>query len=282
MTSALRLRTPWDSGGAGAKDWLTGEVMWKDIEEAYAPVKAQWEATPYEMGAGQQEMMQMLEARARGEAGPSAAEMQLQRSREQNIAALMAARGSQRGMAPGAAQRQLGAQMAQETQVAAGQAAQIRAQEQLAAEQTYAQTMMEERQLQMQKEMEQERIRAELAKEEAQREQESKAGVVGAVGSLLGFLSDRKLKKEVRSSDKDMLALLDELKAKEFKYKDKEHGKGKFYGVMAQDLEKSKAGKALVQETPVGKGIDVAKALMMTMAATATLNKRLKALEGKK
>lgn len=172
-------------GGLGAETarWMTLQPAREDIEHYMSAATAQWEPTA--VSPEQQAMMEMLRARAAGEAGPSAAEMQLQRSREQNIAALMAARASQRGMAPGAAERQLGAQMAQETQVASGQAAQLRAREQLAAEQMYAQMMMQQRQ----QELEQDRIRAELAMAEAEREQRARGGFVGAVGEFIGTIT---------------------------------------------------------------------------------------------
>jgi len=50
---------------------------------------------------------------------------------------------------------------------------------------------------------------------------------------------------------------------------------------MAQDLEKSKAGKQLVAQTPAGKIVDYSKAGPIFAAALADINRRLGKVEGK-
>jgi hypothetical protein len=50
---------------------------------------------------------------------------------------------------------------------------------------------------------------------------------------------------------------------------------------MAQDLERSAAGKRIVSETSDGKMLDVNKALSASLAASARLNERVRTLEGK-
>lgn len=50
-------------------------------------------------------------------------------------------------------------------------------------------------------------------------------------------------------------------------------------GVMAQDLEKAPAGKAVIEETPLGKGLDIKRALGFSLAGVAGLDKRLQRLE---
>jgi hypothetical protein len=50
-------------------------------------------------------------------------------------------------------------------------------------------------------------------------------------------------------------------------------------GIMAQDLEKAPAGKAVIEETPIGKGLDIKRALGFSLAGVAGLDKRLQRLE---
>jgi hypothetical protein len=48
---------------------------------------------------------------------------------------------------------------------------------------------------------------------------------------------------------------------------------------MAQDLEKSKAGKSLVMNTPTGKMVDTSQAVMTALAALGHVAKRLDKVE---
>jgi hypothetical protein len=95
------------------------------------------------------------------------------------------------------------------------------------------------------------------------------------------FPSDRKLKKKVRSakpraSAKEIDKLLKNLKAYNYEYKNQKYGSGRRLGVMAQDLEKTRLGKKIVVDTPVGKAIDIGKGLGLAFATQAHLNKRFK------
>lgn len=81
--------------------------------------------------AQQQDLAAMLAASARGE-GPSVAEMQLQRTLDQNQRAAAGQIGSIRGMSPALAQRLITNQQAAQSQEAAGQGALLRAQEMMA------------------------------------------------------------------------------------------------------------------------------------------------------
>ena len=107
-------------------------------------------------------------------------------------------------------------------------------------------------------------------------------GLIGAgVGFLAGGFSDRKLKKKVRSakpraSAKEIDQLLKNLKAYNYEYKNSKYGSGRRLGVMAQDLEKTRLGKKIVVDTPVGKAIDIGKGLGLAFATQAHLNKRFK------
>lgn len=120
----------------------------------------------------------------------------------------------------------------------------------------------------------------------AQREQGSDAragGLVSGIGAAIGAFSDERLKTEVTDARGDIDRMLDGLSTSRgavgWRYKDAKHGEGRWDGVMAQDLERSDAGKRLVSDTPEGKVVDIRKAAMTTLAASARLHERLKALE---
>ena len=108
------------------------------------------------------------------------------------------------------------------------------------------------------------------------------AGPWGALaGGIMGGLSDRKLKKKVRpakprATAKEIDQLLKNLKAYNYEYKNSKYGSGRRLGVMAQDLEKTRLGKKIVIDTPVGKAIDVFKGLGLALATQAHLNKKFK------
>lgn len=102
--------------------------------------------------------------------------------------------------------------------------------------------------------------------------------LISGLGSIIA--SDERLKKDVKDAGESIDKMLDGLKAKSGKYKDERHGKGEWNWVMAQDLEKSEAGKRLVKDTAAGKMLDVSKVISTSLAAAARLNERLRKLEG--
>jgi hypothetical protein len=109
---------------------------------------------------------------------------------------------------------------------------------------------------------------------------------IGAVGSLIGGLipfSDKRLKKGINTNVKSKVAkMLEKIEPSMWEYKKKEYGQGKHLGVMAQDLEKSKLGKLLVDKTNDGlRYIDAKKALSASLASMAVLHNRIKKLETK-
>lgn len=108
---------------------------------------------------------------------------------------------------------------------------------------------------------------------------------IGAAGSLAqagaaAAMSDRRLKKDVKEFKADKF--LDNLKPSEYSYKNPAHGEGKQVGVMAQDIEKQ-VPQAII-ETAEGKAVDYSPAKMggPILASLASLNKRLRQIEGKK
>lgn len=98
--------------------------------------------------------------------------------------------------------------------------------------------------------------------------------------------SDIRSKKNIREADAEIGAFLDGLKAYAYEYKDDVknkpgYGHGEFISVMAQDLEKTAAGRSMVFDTPTGKMVDYAKAFGFMLAANVSMHERLKRLEEK-
>lgn len=115
----------------------------------------------------------------------------------------------------------------------------------------------------------------------------STSGDGGGGGGMMAMLpalmaSDKNSKKAVKNASKDVDTFLSALSAKSYKYKDtKKPGtaKGTNYGIIAQDLEKSKVGKSMVQNTPNGKMVDMQKGFGAVLAAQARMNERMVELE---
>lgn len=105
--------------------------------------------------------------------------------------------------------------------------------------------------------------------------------VQGAATALQGLaaLSDKRTKTKIARDEKGARALLDHLSPQSWEYKDPKHGKGRYLGFMAQDLEKSKAGKEMIVDIDGKKGVDVSRVSMAALASAADLHKRLKRLE---
>ena len=93
----------------------------------------------------QQQLVDALRAQAEGRGGPSLAQMQLQQTLGQNQAMAAGQMASQRGVAPGLGAYLVGRNSAGMAQQAAGQGAQLRAQEQLAAQSALAQQLASQR-----------------------------------------------------------------------------------------------------------------------------------------
>lgn len=95
-------------------------------------------------------------------------------------------------------------------------------------------------------------------------------------------VSDERAKKNIESGDSATEDMLSNLASAIFEYKNKNNGEGRQLGVMAQDLEKSKLGKEMVDEEDGTKYIDFKKGLSSILSAQANLHKRLSQLEGKR
>jgi len=125
---------------------------------------------------------------------------------------------------------------------------------------------------------------------------------IGDIGGALGIkgvstksikkkikkmFSDKDLKEDIEYNPKDVQKFMDRLKPASYNYKeevknDPRASKNRELGVMAQDLEKSKLGKESVHDTPKGKIVDYDNLEPKMLASLASLNERLKRIEGKK
>lgn len=95
--------------------------------------------------------------------------------------------------------------------------------------------------------------------------------VLGAVG----MMSDERVKTDIQNlSDEDVEELLESIKPRKFKYKNAEHGEGQRVGVMAQDLERSEMGKALVKDGPEGKQLDINNVIGALLDSVAHLHRK--------
>ena len=98
-------------------------------------------------------------------------------------------------------------------------------------------------------------------------------------GAVLGAIfSDERVKHDIDAASNEMDAFVKELQPYSFKYDFEPEVQR--YGVMAQDLEKSKVGKSLVKENQYGvKMVDTNQAVGVILAALARIEDRLSKLE---
>lgn len=111
--------------------------------------------------------------------------------------------------------------------------------------------------------------------------------VTGAIGQAAGaglkaaIGSDIRIKKNVEDGDEMLEEMFEHMSPKKFEYKDPaKEGRGTFLGIMAQDLEKSKAGSEMVSDTKDGKRVHMN--LGTILAGQGMLHDRLKKVEGRK
>jgi len=101
----------------------------------------------------------------------------------------------------------------------------------------------------------------------------------GQIGAAAMMASDERLKADVTDERSKIDAMLDGLRPVGWRYKDPKFGEGRHSGIMAQDMERSEAGRQIVSDTPDGKMLDVKKAVGAALASSARLNERLRKLE---
>lgn len=254
-------------------------------------------------GAANAALLADMQKRALGQA-PTLSELQMRSANDRSLAQTMAAAAAARGGNPALAQRQIANQRAAASRDVAQQSAQARLQEQMMYQQAQAQEQaaadallsgatrqgfdMETQPANLLAQYEGMRFAQDVARRNAVREQQQQLLGQGLnIGSsLLGAfaMSDKANKKNIKPGDKKISKFLDSLSAREYEYKNTEQpgtAPGKRVGIMAQDLEKSDAGKSMVVDTPSGKMVNYAQGFGTMLAAQAEMNKRLKKLEGK-
>jgi len=108
-------------------------------------------------------------------------------------------------------------------------------------------------------------------------------GGLSTVGAAY-LASDRRLKTKVASGEREARSFLDSLTAQTWDYKSPRDGIGRKLGVMAQDVASTPRGRTFVLELPDGRGLglDPAKAIGPVLAGLASINDRLKRLEGRR
>lgn len=107
-------------------------------------------------------------------------------------------------------------------------------------------------------------------------------------GQAVAAMSDRRAKRDVRPAGEHVGKLLEALRPSCYRYREEvqdmpEAGRGERIGIMAQDLERTELGKALVKRGDDGlRRIDVGATTGLLLAALSDQHRRLKAVEGGK
>jgi hypothetical protein len=239
--------------------------------------------------ANQTALIEMMRRRALGE--QSLAAEQAKATGQQNINQALAMAASARGVNPNqafrSAQLQAGEMGAQTQQ----QVALARLAEMNQAGQLYGGAIGQ--QADYSKQMDQMRANQEIAQLNAQTgaataTQQGRMGIfsglaggagTGLTMAAMGGGSDKNIKKNINYDEKEVAKMFEKLKSATFEYKDEKEGEGKYAGVMAQDLEKSKAGKDMVMDTPEGKHVDMNKMIFALVAQVNNMNKQLKKMK---
>lgn len=228
---------------------------------------------------------QQLQAVIDGTAGPSAAEIQGRNAADRAMAQQFAAAQGATGQNAGLAYRQALQNASGLQSQAIADAAARRASEVSDARQQYANLLNSGRTGDLQKY--QTDVGAANTRYAADKDyQGKKIAAATGVGSAVipALVSDERKKHAVGDGEADVCEMFDKLAAKSFRYNDPgEPGAapGRRTGIMAQDLERSPAGRALVRDTPTGKVIDSPQAIGAMFAMLASLNKRTRAIEAR-
>ncbi len=103
-----------------------------------------------------------------------------------------------------------------------------------------------------------------------------------AGATVAAAASDERVKTNVESADGEGLEMLSHLSSNFYDYKQPEkHGEGRYYGPMAQELERSKAGKSAVREVGGVKMVDTGRLSLNLAGAMGEMYRRLVELEGR-
>lgn len=119
---------------------------------------------------------------------------------------------------------------------------------------------------------------ANLANQEAQGNKQLFGSILGAGATAAA--SDERLKKDVK--DFNASEFLDSITPSKYRYKEpSKFGEGVHASPMAQDLEKTDVGRAMVEDTPDGKMVNYGHGFGTILAALTDVHNRLKEVEGK-
>jgi len=240
--------------------------------------------------AQQMQLAGLLQNQATG-VGPSVAEMQLNQGARRALAMQQAAAAGARGAAGPLAARNAAMGRAAASAQIAQQAGIQRLQEQQAAQRQLGGLLAGVRQA----DLSGQQIGAEQAMQQAQIQRDINAtnqqidtanrgrgaaalGKGLQIGSMAAMMfSDARLKEDIQEAR----PAYDGVRAVKYKYKP---GLGEDtkprYGILAQDLERSPKFRRAVAETPVGKAVDMPRAVSLALAEGADMHKRLTKLEG--
>lgn len=248
---------------------------------------------------------------------PSVAEQQMRRGTDQSIANALALSAAGRGGNAALAGRQAATAQAGMSQSAVGDASMLRAGEIAQARQGYGDLAMSQQQAALARqqlaqqgqlsleELEMRRFaeagaqqtardiaeyNARIQREIAVRDQKARLAGAGIqaggqlLGSILGgsMMSDERRKKDIEDDGEGIAGVFRALKPKTYRYKkdvgEHDFGEGqRVAGVMAQDLEKTKLGRAIVKERGGAKMLDLRGVASVAMAGIADLYRRLDA-----
>jgi len=122
---------------------------------------------------------------------------------------------------------------------------------------------------------------AAVSAQNAQMAAQQQGGILSAAGAGIGgLLSDETAKENIdRKYKPEVYEFLDLLDGASYDYKNKDHGEGKHYGVMAQSAEKSRLGSSLVKNIGGLKALDIKKTLGALLLSVKDSHERLKILE---
>jgi len=223
------------------------------------------------MSKNQKALEQMLMQRAQGK-GTSVAELQLKQAQADAQKKLMGAIASQRARNVGLARREALQAGAEQMADIGNQGAILRGQEQQNAQNQLLGMYTGQQQMNQQTQIAQ-----------SQQKQQGFSNLVNA-GATVGMLalSDKNAKTNLKKDDKSIQKFLDSLKGMSYNYKEGigENPNKKNIGVVAQNLEKTKEGDAMVEETPSGyKQIDFGKGFNAMLASMSHINEKQKDME---
>jgi hypothetical protein len=275
MGKAVKSVTSSVFGGGGSSGML-GTGSFKG--DYYNPDKSAFQNTEE-----QNRLKEILRQRAAGEAGPSIAEMQLRQATDRNLSQALGQAASQRGSNFALAAREAQRARAAASQQAAGQAAELRADEINKALADYQNELAREAQAKQAYETTRGNLsvgQAGVQQQAFQATAQQRSALAKDLSSgALSLLSDKDSKKNIKKVDLNEFA--DKIKAYSYQYKNpKEEAEvGDQIGVMAQDLQKSKLGQQMTEDNDGMLEVDIKKAVPVGLAAIAELSKKIKKIE---